>query len=86
VAVRVGNLEFVRLLLTVRPPLEVMLSNKQGDTPYHLAEQLMEHSQTEVGRMAKEIATLMWQLMPDRLLAIPALKMRRSVARGEICG
>lgn len=56
-AVRVGNPEFIKLLLTARPPLKVTRKNHAGEDPYSLAKKLGK----------KKIISLMERFMSEEL-------------------
>ena len=86
VAVRVGNLQFIKLLLEIRPPIQVTVKNKQGLSPFSLAVQLGTDSpQTKIAIMAKSIVDLMSKLMPERII-LDLVNEKTIVPRGDLCG
>ncbi|OQV16315.1 putative Histone-lysine N-methyltransferase SUV39H2 [Hypsibius exemplaris] len=86
VAVRVGNVKFVKTLLgDIRPPLRVIAVNKTYQSPYELAAAMARTSENHVLRQnARKIVKLM-----ERLMTPADLKLSpegRAPIRGEICG
>ncbi|GAV03508.1 hypothetical protein RvY_13917 [Ramazzottius varieornatus] len=88
VAVRVGNFQFVQMLLMRNPPLVIWAENHKGQSPLQLAQHLLDNEPKaeEVAALQKTVELMRYFAISDPTEADASDKSTEGPVRGDVSG